>query len=208
MAKADPSIDPRILSSAREEFLALGFKRSSLHSICAGARVTTGALYKRYRSKEDLFRAVVAQTVDDLLAVAREKTSADLSALSDETLIRAWEMDEDYMMWWFHFLYDRHDGFVLLLRCAEGTQYANFQHDWVEVMTQGTWNYYQEALRRGLTQAELTHTDLHILLTAFWTTIYEPFIHGYDWSQIQAHCQRVCRLFNWYEVFGFPSHGT
>lgn len=33
---------------------------------------------------------------------------------------------------------------MLLLTGAEGTAYANFQHDWVEKMTEGTWTYYAE----------------------------------------------------------------
>ena len=66
MARPDTSIDPRIMDSAREEFLALGFERASLKSICQRAGVTTGALYKRYAGKEELFRAVVADTVADL----------------------------------------------------------------------------------------------------------------------------------------------
>ena len=68
MAKPDTSIDPRIMDSAKEEFRTLGFERASLKSICQRAGVTTGALYKRYAGKEELFRAVVADTVADWLA--------------------------------------------------------------------------------------------------------------------------------------------
>ena len=65
MAVPDHSIDPRILESARKEFLENGFEKASLKAICEGAGVTTGALYKRYKGKEDLFCAVVEQTVKD-----------------------------------------------------------------------------------------------------------------------------------------------
>ena len=51
MAVPDHSIDPRILESARKEFLTYGFEKASLKSICEGAGVTTGALYKRYKGK-------------------------------------------------------------------------------------------------------------------------------------------------------------
>ncbi|MDO5548154.1 MAG: TetR/AcrR family transcriptional regulator [Eubacteriales bacterium] len=203
MAKPDHSIDPRILDSARREFLALGFEKASVQNICEQAQVTTGALYKRYRGKNDLFCAVVADTVSDLRDVFEEKASVDLQALSDEALIKAWDMDEGYMMWWFQYLYERHDGFVLLLRCAEGTSYSNFQHDWVESMTRVTYDYYQEARRRGLTHTDISTQEIHILLSAFWTTIYEPFIHDFTWQQIESHCRLVCDLFNWYQVLGF-----
>lgn len=203
MAVADRTIDPRILDSAKKEFLAHGFEKTSLKAICQDAGITTGALYKRYKSKEDLFCAVVADTVADLEAIVDEKSGVDLSCLSDRELIDAWDMNVDYMMWWFRFLYDRHDGFVLLLRCAEGTSYSNFQHDWVEKMTAATGAYLEEACRRGLTAAEISDGELHILLSAFWTTIYEPFIHDFTWEQIEAHCLLVCRLFNWFEVLRF-----
>ena len=123
--------------------------------------------------------------------------------MSDEELVKAWDMDEAYMMWWFQYLYDRHDGFVLLLKCAEGTSYSNFQHDWVESMTQATYDYYMEAKRRGLTHTDISIEEMHILLSAFWTTIYEPFIHDFTWEQIEKHCRLVCDLFNWYQVLGF-----
>ena len=204
MAKADRSIDPRILESAKHEFLTYGFEKASLKEICDRAKVTTGALYKRYRGKEDLFCAVVADTVSDLKNIIEEKTSVQLSLLSDEDLIQAWNMDEEYMMWWFQYLYDRHDGFVLLLKCAEGTVYSNFQHDWVESMTQSTYKFYEEAYRRGLARTKLSKEELHILLSAFWTTIYEPFIHDFTLEQIKHHSKIMCDLFNWYRVMGFP----
>lgn len=203
MAKADQSIDPRILASAKAEFLELGFEKASLKTICEKAQVTTGALYKRYSGKEALFCAVVSETVEKLNAVAAEKTGVDLSQLSDEALVKAWDMDEEYMLWWFQLLYQHREGFTLLLCKAEGTSYANFPHDWVETMTQGTWAYYQEARRRGLAKTDLSNRELHVLLSAFWTTIYEPFIHGYTWEEIVFHSHLVCGLFNWYRVLGF-----
>lgn len=204
MAKPDHSLDPLILASARQEFLEKGFERASLKEICARAEVTTGALYKRYSGKEELFAAVVEDTVADLNAVCEQKYVSDFSQVSDEALIKAWDMDEDYMMWWFRFLDERHDGFVLLVSCAENTRYANFQHDWVEKMTRSTYGYYREAFRRGLTTVDISEGEMHILLTAFWATIYEPFIHGYDLNQLESHCKLVCKMFDWQRVFGFP----
>lgn len=204
MAKADRSIDPRILESAKQEFLTHGFEKASLKHICENAEVTTGALYKRYRGKDDLFCAVVADTVADLNRIVEEKSSIPVAELSDAALIQAWNMDEAYMMWWFQYLYERYDGFVLLLKCAEGSSFSNFPHDWVEQMTQATYCYYIEARRRELTCTDISREEMHILLSAFWTTIYEPFIHGFTLEQIHAHSHLVCGLFNWYRVLGFP----
>ena len=205
MAVADRSIDPRILESARSEFLANGFETASLKSICEGAGVTTGALYKRYKGKEDLFCAVVEQTVADLYKVAHARGDKDPAAMSDQELVKAWDMDGADMMWWFRFLYDRRDDFYLLLSCSQGTRYANFPHDWVELLMKATRAYLAEAQRRGLCRSDVEPAELHILLSAFWTTIYEPFIHHFTWEQIEDHCRIVCGLFNWYEAFHFQT---
>ncbi len=202
MATPDHSIDPRILDSAKKEFLAHGFEKASLKAICEDARVTTGALYKRYKGKEDLFCAVVADTVAALNAFVEQRSSVPASTPSDALLVKAWEMGES-MLEWFRFLYQHHDGFILLISGAGGTRYANFQHDLVETMTSKTYEYFLEAKKRGLTQADISIVEMHILLSAFWTTVYEPFIHGYTWEQIQSHCELMCRLFNWYYVLGF-----
>lgn len=209
MAKADRSIDPRILTSAKQEFLAMGFEKASLKKICENAGVTTGALYKRYQGKDDLFCAVVSETIEKMNAILAEKTTVPLTELSDEALIKAWDMDEDYMMWWFRFLYENYDGFVLLLKCAEGTSYSNFlQEEWVETMTGATYDYYLEARRRGLTSADIPKAEMHILLSAFWTTIYEPFIHNFTWEEIKTHSNLMCDLFNWYRVLGFSESAS
>ena len=55
MAVRDTSIDPRLLASAREEFKKQGFIKADLKTICENAGVTTGAVYKRYKGKEELW---------------------------------------------------------------------------------------------------------------------------------------------------------
>lgn len=205
MATRDHSLDQPILDSARKEFLAKGFEKASLKEICANAGVTTGAIYKRYKDKEELFAAVVDGTVKDLDKIADEKGGVDAADLSDRELIEAWNMENGSMMWWFQYLFERREDFVLLISRAETTRYANFQHDWVAKMTEGTYAYYQEALRRGLATVKVSKDELHILLTAFWTTIYEPFVHGYTYEQVEEHCHLVCRMFDWYRVFGFQN---
>ncbi len=204
MATPDHTIDPRILDSAKKEFLVHGFEKASLKAICEDAGVTTGALYKRYKGKEDLFCAVVGDAVKALYDFVELRSSIPPSTLSDDALMKAWEMGES-MQEWFRFLYQYHDGFTLLVSCAAGTRYANFQHDFAEKMAVKTYEYFLEAKNRGLTVADISIEEMHILLSAFWTTVYEPFIHNYTLEQIEAHCELMCRLFNWYCVLGFDT---
>jgi len=201
LSKPDVSIDPRILDSAKKEFLMCGYEKASLKVICENAQITTGALYKRYKGKEELFCAVVADTLADMNAVVAQKSAIAVEKLTDSELVDAWDL-QDSMLWWFRFLYERSEGFLLLIKHSNGTRYSNFQHDWVEVMTGKSYEYFIEAKKRGLTNAEISRDEMHILLSAFWTTVYEPFIHGYTWEQIETHSKLICDLFNWQLVLG------
>ena len=80
--------------------------------------MTTGALYKRFKGKEELFCALVESTVQDLEEVVRQKSVLP-ATLTDEQLKKAWDMDREYMQWWFDYLYDRYDEMRLLLRSEE-----------------------------------------------------------------------------------------
>lgn len=197
MAVPDHSIDERLLKSAKEVFLKDGFLNASLTEICNKASITTGALYKRYKGKEDLFSMIVKPCVTDLVGKVEEKKEKDLPNIDDVTLVDAWKMDEEYMLWWFNIMYKWHDEVVLLLSCSNGTTFENFQHDFVEKMTITSFEYYKEAYKRKLCEEVISFSEMHILLSSFWTTIYEPLIHGYSFEEIRSYTQLICRLFNW-----------
>lgn len=52
-------LDSKITTAAFVEFLEKGFSQASLYQISEKAGVTTGALYTRYKNKNDLFCALV-----------------------------------------------------------------------------------------------------------------------------------------------------
>ena len=56
----DHSLDHKIIDAARQEFLACGYSKASLHKIADRAGITTGALYTRYKNKDALFSSLIA----------------------------------------------------------------------------------------------------------------------------------------------------
>ena len=63
MKKETDELNEKILESARSEFLANGYQDASLRRICRAAGLTTGALYKRYESKDSLFSVLLEPTL-------------------------------------------------------------------------------------------------------------------------------------------------
>ena len=197
MSVRDTSIDPKLLQSARAEFMKHGFIKADLKTICEKAGITTGAIYKRYKGKEELFCAVVKETADTLDEFVSVRTQQEFSDMTDEEVRNTWIMNEEFMMDLFRILWDIRGDFVLLLEKSAGTAYENYGHEFALRMTDAYMQYYLEAKKRGLAKADITKEEMHVLCTSFWTAIYEPFIHKMTRKDIEEHCRVMCRFYDW-----------
>ena len=70
----------RVLSIAKHAFAEGGFAATSVNAIAAAAGISIGTLYKYFRSKEDLFLAIIGQG-HDLLQVVLEAIVSSPSPL-------------------------------------------------------------------------------------------------------------------------------
>ncbi len=202
MAVRDTSIDPKLLDSAREEFLKKGFLKADLKTICNNAGVTTGAVYKRYKGKEELFEAVVGEVVNALDSFLESRSEIDLSTLTDDEIRASWKMSYDSMIPMFRMLRSYGDDFKILIDRSSGTRYENFSHDYVIKMSYEYEQFYKEAYKRGIAKAKVSRDEFHILLTSFWSAICEPFVHDMSKKQMEEHCHMMCRFFDWAAVIG------
>lgn len=202
MSVRDTSIDPRLLESAREEFSKKGFLKADLKTICDNAGVTTGAVYKRYSGKEELFGAVVKETVETLDSFIALRTDVEFTAMTDDEVRKTWIMEEKYVLDMFKMLWEIKEDFVLLLEKSAGTSYENYGHEFSLRMTKTYMQFYEEVKRRGLCDSEISETEMHVLCTSFWTSVYEPFVHDMSWKEVKEHCKVLCRFFNWADAIG------
>jgi AcrR family transcriptional regulator len=77
---ADPGIRDRILRAGARLFSEHGYDSVSLRHICEEARVSKGAIYHHFASKEDLFVAIVAAALEQLLHHARLSMAGEAHA--------------------------------------------------------------------------------------------------------------------------------
>lgn len=202
MSVRDTSIDPRILDSAREEFLKRGFIKSDLKTICDNAGVTTGAVYKRYKGKEELFSAVVGDVVRALDSFLENRAGTDFSTLKDDEIRDSWIMNYDSMIPMFRMLRSYGNDFKILIDKSAGTRFEKFSHDYVIKLSKAYEFFYLEAYKRGIAREKVNLDEIHILLTSFWSSICEPFVHDMTEKQMEEHCHMMCRFFNWAAVIG------
>ena len=76
-------IRQRIIDSCRELALKKGFRRLTVEEIATSARVTKRTVYRRFRSKDEIFAACV----DDFLAAVGRQADALLNSGQDIPVI-------------------------------------------------------------------------------------------------------------------------
>lgn len=203
MAAPDKTIDPRILQCAREEFLSKPYEAVSLREICAKAGVTTGALYNRYPNKAALFDALVEPTIALIYSYADSVEAFNYDQLDKNDMEKVWKIAPETQSRVVNLLYDHYQDFRLLLCRAEGTHHANFIHDFTDHVTDRTMTFVREAYQKGISSTLLDEEEMHMLNTAYWSTMFEPILHGLPREKALKHSELVARLFNWPAVLGF-----
>ena len=207
MSAPDRSIDPRLLQAAKEVFLEKGFEMAQLSEICEKAGVTTGALYKRFSGKEELFCEVVADTISDMDNYVHRIEESDLSEFSDQEIFDGFHMNPEVNLRWFKYLYEHKEGFTLLIKCSSGTRYSDFHETWTEKINKVHYKFYLEAKRRGLATKDISEKEMNVLTSAVWTFFCKPFILGFTWEEMEKTALILRDFSNWHEALGMKNNG-
>lgn len=175
----------RLTDAARREFLESGYEKASLRKICAGAGVTTGALYFTFQNKEDLFECVVRGTVSRLEKLSQEMIAAELEdgATGIENEKRLLE-----------FFWKNREDILILLEKAKGTRYENFMDD----MTSHLEDVY-EVFFRKYSHTEADRELIHILVKMKRQAYIELITGGYTLERTVELAEKI----GWYADGGF-----
>ncbi len=96
------------------------------------------------------------------------------------------------------------DLFRLLVNGAAGTRYENFIHDMVKEQEEKMKEGLRFLKEKGFPVKDVDSAELHILISAYTTALFEPVIHGFDPENIDHYLDTLERFFmpGWHEIFG------
>ena len=196
-----------ILRAGKAEFLRKGFRAASLRSIAREAEVTTGAFYGYFKSKEDLFDAIVKEHADYFTDRFKECMSEFRSLSPDGQKEAMGRTSGQWMLQILDYIYDHFDAFRMLIGCAEGTRYENFIHQIVEIEVEGTHDFIEvmrgagEAIRPVDPQLE------HILISGMFSAYFEIVLHEMPKAQAQEYVRELhaFQLAGWEKILGLGS---
>ena len=193
-----------ILNAAKAEFLEKGFRGASLRNIVKNANVTTGAFFGYFKSKEDLFDALVIETADFIMCEFN-RIQTEFTYLSpDEQESGMGKISKNSMFDWIDFIIDNSDVFKLILKSSEGTRYENFIHDMVTREVQATHDFIKTLNRNGKNIPCPDENLEHILISGMFTAYFEIALHDMHKESAKKYVDDLSKFYiaGWTAIMG------
>lgn len=205
MSETEKTTLEMIHTAAKNEFREKGFMSASLRNIVKTAGVTTGAFYGYYKSKEELFDALVGRQYDTLMNRYIETQEAFTKLAPKEQLENLDNISGDCMQWMLDYAYENFDAFKLILCCSEGTKYENMIHEMVEVEIRATHAYAEVLKGLGYTDYSIDPYLEHMLASGLFSAYFETIIHDIPYEKAKEYIRDLRTFYTagWQKIMGY-----
>ena len=202
MPKDKTETHNRIIPAATQEFLEKGFQNASTRSIAARAGMTSGGLYRHFKDKEDMFAALVEPALAEATAWMDKHVRRGYGGALSGDFGAMWEDSEIDMI--REVVYPNLDAFRLILCCSQGTRYENFIDDLVKEHQKIMLDVFDKLRAQGVPVKDISEEELHILMSAYTTALFEPVVHNYPLDKAMHHLKTIENFFipGWHELMG------
>ena len=186
----------KILEVGKKEFLAKGFKDASLRGIVKEAGFTQGAFYGYYTDKAALFEALVSEAADSLMEQFKAAQGAHYDLIPEDKTEQCRELSTEYLNFFINYIYDNFDAFKLVVCCSEGTKYADYIHELVEIEVSETEKYYDQLRQLGKLEGSVSHELHHMITSAYFTAVFETVAHDMSREHAIEYVNELALFFN------------
>jgi len=167
-----------LLASAIELFVERGFAATRLEDVARRAGVSKGTLYLYYANKEDLFKAVVRQSIVPMIDDA-EASVAEFDGHSAELLRHV------ILSWWHRIGSTKASGISKLI-LAESDNFPELARFYQEEVMTRRMRMISNMLERGIRRGEFRAID--VPQTA--QVLIAPLLMLSTWKHTVAPCER------------------
>lgn len=174
------SIEARLLKSAKEEFLDKGFHAASTNRICKNAGLTTGALFNRYKNKEELFFAIVGPVVKSIQGWMLSECR-HFKAQSDEEKSRL--RNRPYYKEFIERIYKNPKEFKLIIARSKPQHYDEFLQFFVDLETKTIMDYLTEIRAARPSNQDLICAVVSTAVKSYFASVFDVIKNGYTKTQ-------------------------
>lgn len=193
-----------ILDAAKAEFLEKGYKSASLRNIVKTVGMTTGAFYGYFKSKEELFEALVGEHYDYMMN-RFIKAQTDFASLPMETQPDIMpDVSGECMFDMLKYAYDHLTEFKLILCCSEGTRFSGMIDEMVEIEVKGIHDYIEVLEKLKRPSPPIDERLEHILITGMFNTFFELVIHEMPYDDAENYLKELREFYTagWMKIMG------
>lgn len=194
----------RIHQAAKAEFLEKGFRGASLRNIVKSVGMTTGAFYGYYKSKEELFEALVGEPHDYLIGRFKD-AQREFAQLPHEQLPEVMGDISGLCMYdMLHYAYAHLEECKLILCCSEGTRFSGLIDEMVEIEVESTHTYLAVLNDLGRPSPQIDPKLEHILITGMFHTFFELVIHEMPLRDAENYVREMRAFYTagWMKIMG------
>ena len=199
----------KIEKAALDEFMEKGFANASLRQIVKNAGLTTGAFYKYFPTKEDLFASLVEPYANKIYSIY-DVTFYDVTLQNFQTLSSSEQQNAmtgvptDSITQMLNYIYEHYDNFKLLLCKADGTEFTSFIHNLVERETQSTLTFIEDMRKSGTEIPQLDKDFIHMVSSGMFSAMFEIVVHDMKKSVAIERVKKLKMFYTggWEKLFG------
>lgn len=128
MANKNHELDKPIIEAAKQEFLKNGFQETSINIIAQKAGVTTGAIYTRYKGKDELFCSLMEDFFKSINDTRLKNKSSYMNYYTDKNFNNFIKSILKETADYIDILFNYYDECKLLLCCSNGSSIEKKLH--------------------------------------------------------------------------------
>ena len=194
----------RIHQAAKTEFLRKGYKDASLRNIVKSVGMTTGAFYGYYKSKEELFEALVGRHYQYILTCFRKAQQKFAELPHEQQPEVMGDISGICMFEMLHYAYEHLEECKLILCCSEGTKFSGLIDEMVEIETDATHSYQKVLEELGRPSPKIDPALEHILITGMFHTFFELVIHEMPLADAENYVREMRAFYTagWMKIMG------
>ena len=189
MAVKDHSLDEKIVKSAKAEFMKFGFQKASLYKIADNAGLTTGALYTRYKNKDDLFCSLVSGVTEKIyskiMPVQDMYEDVYKNPTAEKMLIAIRKEKEIYL----EVLFEYYDECMLLFCKSDGTSIEKKIKELTELKSKQTIDFL-----KNISQKETDLSVIEFIMSGQFYFYRQILEKGYD-KEKTLSCMETVEFF-------------
>ncbi len=190
------ALTDKILVTAKQEFLKNGFEKASMRVIARNSGVTTGALYTRFASKDDLFATLVNPFAEEFVRIDTEWK------ISPAEL---WQRKFNAGNALIEHIYADKDTFKLLFTCAAGSSQENFIDRIIKIEVNDTLAFIDNLSEGQKEHIKVSNEALYILAAAHCRSLFEISYLDISLEEAKKQVTNIMEFFmcGWSKILGF-----